>query len=114
MVGVVVALECMVELEQGRSSYNDANKLVVVVEQVVMGLLVALEVLEVLAYPVLLARLGVLVVHLVLALLVLLGVPSFLLALGVLELVVVVVVAVGVEVGEEVGVVGKEQLGPMV
>merc|ERR1719285_484517 len=70
MVVVVVEQECMVELGQGRSSCSDADRLVVVVG------LVGMEVLG---------------VHVVLALLVLLGVPSFLRVLGVLGLVEVVV-----------------------
>merc|ERR1719191_209069 len=98
MVVVVVGggLGHMVELGLGRSSCSDASRLVVVVELVGMGLLVVLVVLEdqlVLGYRVLL---GVLVVHLVLALLDLRVVPLVLGHLVVLELVVVVGVGGGV------------------
>ena len=68
-------LEHMVEQELGKSSYNDASKLEVVVEQVVMVNLVALAalgVLRVLDYRVLQEGL---VVHLVLPPLGLLVVP---------------------------------------
>jgi len=72
---VGVGLEHMVEQELGKSSYNDASKLVVVVGQVVMVNLVALAVLGVLRVLDYRVLQGGLVVRLVLPHLGLLVVP---------------------------------------
>ena len=93
VVEVVVALGYMLELVQGKSSYNDVNKLAVVVEQVVMGLLGVLVVLGVLGHLGLLGHLEDLLVHLVLAH------PAPLVDPSVQELLVVLELVVGVEVG---------------
>jgi len=63
MLGVVVVLGCMLELEQGRSSCSDGDRLVVVVGLVAMGLQEVLGVLGVLQVLGFLGLLVVLVVH---------------------------------------------------
>jgi len=101
-VVVVEVVGYMLELELGRSSYNDVSRLEVVVEQVGQELLGVLGVQGHLGRLVLLVLLVVQVVLLGLVLLALLVVPLVLRVLGVLELVEVVeVVVVVVGVGEE-------------